>query len=86
MKQGEWLNTLKTQRKRNSRGRYLTKERVDLLDKLGMVWDVDAYRWECNFEAARRYYTEHGNLEVPSQHMTRDGVNLGGCTDHPAKL
>ena len=78
VKLGEWLSTLKTQRKRNGKGRYLTKERIALLDDLGMVWDADEYRWECNFQAAQRYYKEHGSLEVPSRYLTLDGVNLGG--------
>lgn len=77
VKLGEWLSRLKIQRNRGGKSRYLTEERIALLDGLGMVWDADAYQWECNFKAACRYYEEHGNLEVPSRYITPDGVNLG---------
>lgn len=77
VKLGKWLGTLKVQRKRGGRGRYLTQERIAALDKLGMVWDVDEFQWERKFQAAHRYYEKHGNLEVPTRYETTDGTRLG---------
>ena len=77
VKLGKWLTTLKAQRKRGGEGRYLTGERIAALDKLGMVWDVNKFLWEQKFEAARRYFQEHGNLLVPVQYTAPDGTRLG---------
>ena len=77
VKLGEWLRSLKGQRKRNGKGRYLTKERIALLDELGMVWDVDEFQWERKFQVAREYYAEYGDLEVPKQYSSSDGTRLG---------
>ncbi len=77
VKLGKWLGTLKVQRKRGGRGRYLTPDRIVALDRLGMVWDVDEFQWEQKFLVAQRYFEEHGNLEVTTRYETHDGVRLG---------
>ena len=77
VKLGKWLGTLKVQRKRLGKGRYLTRERIAALDRLGMVWDVDKYQWEQKFEAAQRYYQEYGNLQVPTRYTDSNGTCLG---------
>ena len=77
LKLGKWLGTLKAQRKRRGKGRYLTRERIAALDRIGMVWDVDKYQWEQKFEAARRYFQEYGNLQVPTRYAAPDGMYLG---------
>lgn len=33
--------------------------------------------WEINYQAARAYYEEHGNLEVPGRYRTGEGLSLG---------
>lgn len=77
VKLGKWLGTLKVQRKRAGRGRYLTPDRIAALDRLGMVWDVDKFQWERKFQTAKNYFQEHGDLEVPTRYETSDGVRLG---------
>lgn len=77
MRLGKWLGALKAQRKRHESGQYLTRERIAALDRLGMVWDVDKFLWEQKYEAARRYFQENGNLQVPIQYTTPDGTCLG---------
>lgn len=77
VKLGKWLGTLKVQRKRGGKGRYLTPDRIAALDWLGMVWDVDAFQWEQKFQAAQRYFEENGDLEVPTRYEAPDGVRLG---------
>ena len=34
-------------------------------------------KWEEYYSAARAYYKEHGNLEVPAKYVTADGIPLG---------
>ena len=77
VKLGKWLSFLKTKRKQNGEGQYLTRERIAALDKLGMVWDVDKFLWEQKFEAAQRYFQEPGNLQVPARYMTSDETRFG---------
>lgn len=77
VKLGQWLTYLRAQRKRGGEGRYLTKDRIAALDKLGMIWDVNNFLWEEKFEAAQRYFREHGNLLVPVQYTAPDGTRLG---------
>jgi len=77
VKLGKWLTTLKVQRKRGGKGRYLTEERIAALDKLGMVWDVDQFLWEQKYRVAQKYFQEYGSLEVPKWYEAPDGQRLG---------
>ena len=56
----------------------LTDEMIAKLDKLGMRWQ-SAYdsMWERNFEAAKKYYEEYGDLLVPADYISKSGVKLG---------
>ena len=42
-----------------------------------MIWDRNKQKWEEYFSAAKAYYKEHGNLEVPAKYVTADGIPLG---------
>ena len=55
----------------------LTPERVALLDAMGMIWDVEAHRWQETYRAARAYYRANGHLHPAKRYVTRDGVKLG---------
>lgn len=56
----------------------LTKERIEKLNKIGIVWESarDA-SWNRYYEAARGYSSEFGNINVPALYVTDDGVRLG---------
>ena len=74
---GSWLANLRTYRKNGFKSAYLTNDRIDLLDKLGMVWNVTDYVWQTNFSAAAAYYFSHGDLDVPLDYVTSEGIKLG---------
>ncbi|MCD8119148.1 MAG: Helicase associated domain protein [Lachnospiraceae bacterium] len=74
---GEWLRNLRRWRNAGAHQTYLTPERAEALNAIGMVWDKTDYYWECNYQLARNYYREHGNLDVPYNYVTEDGVRLG---------
>ncbi|MBQ9745341.1 MAG: Helicase associated domain protein [Clostridia bacterium] len=74
---GRWLAGLRSYRKNNAQSAYLTQERIDALDGIGMVWDVPDYLWEKNYHAALEYHRENGNLGVPTYYVTEDGLRLG---------
>lgn len=77
IKLGSWITNLRNYRKNGAQSNYLTEERITALDEIGMVWDVPDMLWERNYAAARDYYAEHGNLDVPISYVTADGFKLG---------
>ncbi|MCD8397019.1 MAG: Helicase associated domain protein [Lachnospiraceae bacterium] len=74
---GEWLCSIRTFEKAGARQKYLTRERVRLLNDIGMIWGKIDYFWERNYEAAATYYREHGDLDVVASYVNADGVKLG---------
>ncbi|WP_369228503.1 Helicase associated domain protein (plasmid) [Streptomyces sp. R39] len=67
---GKWIARCRSWRKDNHET--LTPERIQYLDRLGMVWDARAQVWWSAFQAARAYFQEHGNLAVPSTYKTAE--------------
>ncbi|MCD8338215.1 MAG: Helicase associated domain protein [Lachnospiraceae bacterium] len=74
---GEWLCSIRTYEKAGARQKYLTEERVKLLNDIGMIWGKTDYFWERNYAAAADYYKAHGNLDVPAAYVSADGIKLG---------
>ena len=73
---GSWVNNIRTYRKCGIQRNYLTEERVEMLDRLGMVWDVPDYYFEKNYAALLEYFRAHGDLDVPADYVSPDGVKL----------
>ncbi|MEU5874232.1 Helicase associated domain protein [Glycomyces sp. NPDC047369] len=46
------------------------------LTAAGMVWDLDAHRWQVLLDHARAFHTEHGHLTVPADYTSPDGFDL----------
>jgi hypothetical protein len=74
---GRWISQLRFYRKSGVQSAYLTPERIQALDAIGMVWDVPNYLWERNYSAAVRYHRTYGNLDVPAHYVDPDGIRLG---------
>ncbi len=70
---GKWIRLKRRQYKSGS----LTPEQIHSLECIGMIWDVFTVQWMQMYEAAKQYYVEHGNLDVPSRYQTASGQNLG---------
>jgi superfamily II DNA or RNA helicase len=51
------------------------RSRKERLTAIGMIWETDP--WMEKWELARRYYEEHGNLNLSQSYVTEDGVWLG---------
>ncbi len=75
---GTWICQLRTYRKSGIQQSYLTKERVEALNEIGMIWDVPDYLWEENFAECLQYYREHGNLDIPNAYCSPKGLKIGG--------
>ena len=52
----------------------LSEAKIQKLEKIGMIWEGN-YSWERKFQLAKRYYQEHGNLEMPGDYVI-EGVWL----------
>ena len=74
---GRWISQRRTWRKSGIKSKMMSPERIEALDKIGMVWDVPDYLWEENYAAAVQYHREHGNLNVPYNYVDSEGVKLG---------
>lgn len=74
---GNWIAGLRSARKNAAWRRYLTPERIKLLDEIGMIWDVPDHLWQQYYAACTVYYKEHGNLDIPLPYVTADGIRLG---------
>lgn len=72
---GIWLNNLRQYRLSGSR--ILSGQRQKQLEQIGMIWDKFTYKWERGYEAAGQYFLQHGNLDVPANFVTEDGLRLG---------
>lgn len=71
---GVWLGAQRAAHKADE----LPQEQVERLDALGMDWtNRNDRKWMSLYDVAAAYYHEHGNLNVPSEYVTPDGVLLG---------
>ena len=71
---GVWLGAKRADHKAGE----LPQEQVERLDALGMDWtNRNDRKWMSLYDVAAAYYHEHGNLNVPSEYVTQDGVLLG---------
>lgn len=71
---GVWLGAQRAAHKAGE----LPQEQVERLDALGMDWtNRNDLKWMSLYDVAAAYYHEHGNLNVPSEYVTPDGVLLG---------
>lgn len=62
---GRWIAQKRTWRKNGIKSKMLTPERIETLDKIGMIWDIPDYLFETYYTSAVRYHQEHGDLNVP---------------------
>ncbi len=73
---GKWIISVRNYRRYGIKSNYFTPEREQMLVDLGMIWDTNDYLWQRNYDAAKAYFSEHGDLEVPKG-CIQDGVKLG---------
>ncbi|MDE7327326.1 MAG: Helicase associated domain protein [Lachnospiraceae bacterium] len=69
---GNWVHRQRLGRRKG----LLSVEQVDLLDRIGMVWNPGS-PWKVGFTHAEEYYKQNGHLAVPNQYICVDGYRLG---------
>ena len=60
----------------NSNEYAYASQKTALLEKIGMVWNVNEALWERGFNYAKQYFEKYGNLDVPKKCIF-DEFNLG---------
>ena len=71
---GEWIRSQREKRREGA----LEKDKEKRLEAIGMDWlSAQAREWETRFEACRKYYEEHGDLNMPTSYVSDDGFRLG---------
>lgn len=74
---GRWITNTRQRYRMPEASGGLTREQVQQLSQIGMIWDSAQAQWEHHFGCAAVYYDEHGNLDVPISYITEDGFPLG---------
>lgn len=73
---GRWLRTQRDNYSGKGE-RKLTQVEIDKLEKIGVVWGSHLdHKWNTFFEAAKNYYEQNGDLDVPKDYVV-DGLKLG---------
>ena len=55
----------------------LTDEQVKKLESIGMIWDINNWKWKNVYSLLEEYYKKYGDLNVPQRYVTSDGKKLG---------
>ena len=71
---GHWIIDLK-QQYNNTKVNRLTEEQIKKLEDIGMIWSVYNHNWKKHYEIAKKYYEHNGNLSIPYNFKTKDGIN-----------
>ena len=71
------------------------KDRLDQLDKLGFIWDLNTHNWNIHFQALEQFKQREGHITVPrsnrenglllSKWIQRQRTNFKDLTDEQAK-
>ena len=73
---GDWIFTQRSVYRGDSYGT-LGEERIRKLESIGMIWDsIRDLSWQRYFAEAKAYFAEHGDLNVPYEYKTENGVDL----------
>ena len=74
---GNWVLTQRRVRAGSQYGK-LDGDRIERLDRIGMIWEErSSADWEEVYAALREYREEHGDLDVPAGYETASGLKLG---------
>ena len=78
VRDGIWLGKWLAEQRKQYRNGTLDNERAKRLGNIGMDWlTPQERRWEIGFGEAKRYYEQHGNLDIAAAYKTDTGYSLG---------
>ncbi len=76
---GYWINHQRDDyKKRNTDNANVdfSLDRIHKLESIGMVWDVNDYLWNKNYEILSEYYSLNGDVDIPSS-LEYKNIKLG---------
>ena len=73
---GVWISKQRSLYHAASGGRSLNDTQIEMLESIGMVWNVHRKALETGLSAARHYYETNGNLDVPTRYVDENGFPL----------
>lgn len=82
---GQWISNLRKARNGTTKNGYrgLTKEQIERLDKLGMIWgNKYENQWNEAFKELCRYYQQNENFDIPVNYVAESGIALGKWIRH----
>ena len=75
---GSWIVSQRKMKLGTAGRSALTTEQVRRLEAIGMAWEDPFDRqWQTGYQAAKEYYAQNGNLNIPYSYCTPDGFRLG---------
>lgn len=74
---GTWIRRMRQLKNGTANTGRLTAQRIEKLEKIGMMWGIYDDSWIKGYTRAKKYFEEHGNLNVPVRMKTEDGYALG---------
>ena len=83
---GNWISSIRRWYSLGVHQKYLKSSRIKQLEDIGMIWNALDHFWEQNYQLAKEYYEQHGNLDVPMDYKTKDGTLLGSWIGRQRKL
>ena len=70
---GEWI----IKKRQAYRNNILSKEEIETLEAIGMIWHVHEDKWYKKYNEAKKYKEKYDNLLIPTSYLTEDGTLLG---------
>ena len=76
-KEGAHLGAWIAQQRKMKKAGKLSYEKIQKLEKIGMIWDVKLQTFEQFYMAASKYAEMHGTCNANLHYVTDDGIKLG---------
>ncbi len=74
---GKWLYTQRKIYRGEEKGESLTQEQIQKLEAVGMDWRTSAEKaWDEKYAEVKEYFEKHGNVDIPSNFVSKNGDNL----------
>ena len=74
---GDWISRQRQKYFKYKNYKELDKDKIDKLNSIKMIWDPYNYKWMEKYNLAKKYYNDNGNLNIPSNYITENGIKLG---------
>ena len=71
---GKWLSSIRI--KYHSKTLRISRQKVDKLNQIGMIWHVLDYKWTAKYEEVKKFYAEYHDLNLLPLYKGEEGQKL----------